>query len=313
MNYKHFTGLVTILFCISLQISAQVAINTDGSMPDNSAMLDVKSSTKGMLAPRMTQTQRIAIANPVAGLIVWCTNCGASGELQVFNGAIWTNIMGGTPAIPFVCGTQLVDTRDGKSYSTTLIGTQCWFTQNLNVGARINGTVEQSNNSIIEKYCYLDLESNCNNYGGLYQWAETVQYLNGTSNTTSWNPVPSGNVTGLCPPGWHVPSDAEVTTLTTLLGGETVAGGKMKEVGIVHWQAPNTGATNSSGFTGLPAGYRAYTSPFSNIGLYGYFWSSVQYSSGNQAWDRGLLNTTAQAALYYHLKADGLSVRCLKD
>lgn len=300
-----------MLLLDSCLLFSQVAINTDGSLPDNSAMLDVKSSTKGMLAPRMTQTQRIAIANPVAGLIVWCTNCGASGELQVFNGTIWTNIMGGTPAIPFVCGTQLVDTRDGKSYSTTLIGTQCWFTQNLNVGARINGTVDQSNNSIIEKYCYLDLESNCNNYGGLYQWAETVQYLNGTSNTTSWNPVPSGNVTGLCPPGWHVPSDAEVTTLTTLLGGETVAGGKMKEVGTSHWASPNTGASNSSGFTALGSGYRFSDGTYINLTYGGPFWTASSEFPTTNAWYRYLFFASASLSITNGPKVAGYSVRCL--
>ena len=85
-----------LLFVLTVgHLSAQVAINTDGSLPDNSAMLDVKSATKGFLAPRMTAAQRIAIANPVAGLVIWCSNCSLLGELQVYNGITWTNMIGG--------------------------------------------------------------------------------------------------------------------------------------------------------------------------------------------------------------------------
>ncbi len=293
-----------------MSVDAQVAINTDGSSPANSAILDLKSTDKGFLAPRMTQTQRNAIASPEAGLIVWCTNCGVSGELQIYNGTIWTNIVGGAPAAPFVCGTQLIDTRDGKIYSTVLIGTQCWFVQNLNIGTKINGTVEQSNNNIIEKYCYNDLEANCNIYGGLYQWAEMVQYLNGASNSVSWNPVPTGNITGLCPPGWHVPSDAEVTTLTTLLGGVTVAGGKMKETGTSHWASPNTGATNSSGFTALGGGYRYLDGTFVNLTYGGPFWTASEYSTAD-AWYRYIFFASAGMNVIYGSKVAGYSVRCL--
>jgi len=142
-----------------------------------------------------------------------------------------------------------------------LIGTQCWFKENLNVGTMINGTHNQTNNSVIEKYCYNNLTSNCDIYGGLYQWGEMVQYLNGTSNTTTWNPPPTGNVQGICPTGWHIPKDAEWTVLTTYLGGVSVAGGAMKETGNAHWSSPNTGATNSSGFTALGSGLRWSNNP----------------------------------------------------
>ena len=81
-----------------------VGINDDGSSPDSKAMLDVKSSTKGFLPPRMTYSQRVAIASPVAGLIVWCSNCGPSGEMQVYNGTTWTNMVGGGASVPFAIG-----------------------------------------------------------------------------------------------------------------------------------------------------------------------------------------------------------------
>ena len=94
--------------------------------------------------------------------------------------------------------------------------------ENLNVGTRINGSGSQTNNSTIEKYCYDDNEANCTTYGGLYQWDESMQY----------STMPG--VQGICPTGWHLPTDAEWTTLTTYLGGEGIAGGKKKETGTTH-------------------------------------------------------------------------------
>jgi hypothetical protein len=98
--------ILTILITASFAIQAQVAINTDGNTADGSAMLEVKSTDKGFLPPRMTGVERNAISNPATGLIIWCTNCGINGELEVFNGTVWTNMIGGdataiyyTPAV----------------------------------------------------------------------------------------------------------------------------------------------------------------------------------------------------------------------
>src|ERR1039457_1806736 len=117
--------------------------------------------------------------------------------------------------------------------------------QNLNYGTRINGNTGQSNNSTVEKYCYGDVVSNCNVYGGLYQWGEMVQYYNGASNTNSWSPAPSGNITGICPSGWLIPTDNDWCTLTTYLDTSvncsysgstgTNIGGELKEKGTTHW------------------------------------------------------------------------------
>jgi hypothetical protein len=93
----------------------------------------------------------------------------------------------------FTCGNTIL--YGGETYPTVLIGSQCWFQKNLNIGTRINGSTDQTDNSTIEKYCYSDLESNCTTYGGLYQWAETVQYQNGATNTSSPSAF-SGNVQG---------------------------------------------------------------------------------------------------------------------
>ncbi len=131
------------------------------------------------------------------------------------------------------------------------------------------------------------------------------------SGAASSSADPSG-VQGICPTGWHLPSDAEWTTLTTYLGGESVAGGKMKEAGESHWTSPNTGATNESGFTALPGGYRLYLGSFYFIGLYGYWWSSTEHATSS-AWRRDLGYSTSYVYRTINDKENGFSVRCLRD
>ncbi len=199
------------------------------------------------------------------------------------------------------CGQLLTDARDGKTYSTVLIGTQCWMTQNMNIGTAILSTIPQSDNGYIEKYCYPTGNTFCDVYGGLYQWNEMMQ----------WFPVPGSR--GICPTGWHIPTDAEWTTLTTSLGGENVAGGKMKEAGPMNWNPPNTGATNSSGFTALPGGICS-NGNFVYLTYYGFYWSSTQ-SSSEFAWIRILYNELEGVVrdTEYGYKPMGYSVRCLRN
>jgi uncharacterized protein (TIGR02145 family) len=201
---------------------------------------------------------------------------------------------------PFVCGTSTVTDADGNIYNTVQIGDQCWMKENLKVGTMVNGSVEQTNNGIIEKYCYNNDFSNCDVYGGLYQWDEMMGYT-----TTS-------GVQGICPDGWHLPTDAGWTSLTTFLSGESVAGGKMKEAGTAHWYPPNTGATNSSGFTALPGGYRYTGGSCGDVGYTGLWWSSSE-GDASSAWYRGLSYGNAQVSRYGNSKSYGFSVRCLKD
>jgi uncharacterized protein (TIGR02145 family) len=304
MSKAIYVTAMMLLFASSMFAqTGSVGINNDGSTPAASAMLDVSSTAKGFLPPRMTTAQRNAISSPVEGLVVFNTDDKA---LNIFNGTSWGLLN------PVVCGQSFNDPRDGKVYPTVQIGDQCWMAKNLNIGAKITGITEQSNNGVIEKYCYGDDDANCNTYGGLYQWAEMVQYLNGATNTATWSPVPTGNVHGLCPTGWHIPSDAEWTTLTTYLGGESVAGGKLKEAGTTHWQTPNEGATNESGFTALPAGYRYNDGTFSNIGNFGYWWSSTEnYTSS--AWRRNVIYSYGIVYRIGSSKSYGFSVRCLRD
>jgi uncharacterized protein (TIGR02145 family) len=290
---RNFTKLFLaayLLTGLTFSLNAQsVGINAGGSAPDNSAMLDVNSDSKGFLPPRMTTIQRNEITAPAEGLVIYNTD---EETINFFNGTTWSLLSS------VVCGQTFRDPRDAKIYPTVQIGTQCWMAKNLNAGTRINGSMEQTNNNptpFIEKYCYDNSEANCEVYGGLYQWDEMMQY----SSTPGKQ--------GICPTGWHLPTDAEWTTLTTYLGGESVAGGKMKETGTTHWFSPNTGATNSSGFTGLPGGSRETDGGFYDLSWYGDFWSSSQNSAAN-------LNCLSRfISLFNKEKAKGLSVRCIRD
>ncbi len=205
----------------------------------------------------------------------------------------------------FSCGQLFTDNRDNKSYNTVQVGTQCWMAQNLNTGTRINGSQGQTNNSLIEKYCFNDLESNCNINGGLYQWNEMMQY------------VTTAGVQGICPTGWHLPADAEWTTVSTFLGGEGVAGAKMKSTGTIEsgtglWFSPNNGATNESGFTAVPGGHLDTTGTFNFMGSNGFWWSSSESGTGN-AWYRLLSYYYITVYRNNYSKNCGVAVRCLRD
>jgi len=468
---KKLFFLIFLQLLITSSLFAQVGINVDNSAPDPSAMLDVKSTTKGFLPPRMNTTQRDAIATTVTGLVIFNTDCN---DLQLFNGTGWIPVgnsgtvstpgtitgnanpcinaagetysisalpgatgymwtvptgsaitggqgttsitvnFGTTNGAVFVsgygscwrslgsylgisleslplspeagthvssvtqiiwnwnavqdaigykwnitndyetaidmvaattqtetglscntsysryvwaynacgasspalmtqatencssnCGQPFTDVRDGKSYNTVLIGSQCWMAQNLNIGTKIPGVQNQNNNQIIEKYCYNDDENNCNVYGGLYQWNEMMQYI-----TTQ-------GVQGICPTGWHIPTDDEWITVKTFLGGESVAGGKMKSTGTIEagtglWYSPNTGATNESGFTAVPVGFRFSSGTFDFIGYDGFWWSSSEVNS-SIAWSSYLDYNFSYLFSSYDGKEYGLSVRCLRD
>lgn len=208
------------------------------------------------------------------------------------------------------CGGVITDARDGKQYQTVQIGTQCWMAQNLNIGTRINGTTNQTQNGTIEKYCYDDTESNCDEYGGLYQWNEMMNYL--STEATQ----------GICPDGWHLPSEDEWCILTTYIdttvdcatfgSSGTDVGGKMKETDTTHWFSPNEGATNSSGFTALPGGYGIDYDTFFNLGNIGYFWSST-LNDASTSWSRLLFSSYVTVFKLNMNKSYGHSVRCVKD
>jgi uncharacterized protein (TIGR02145 family) len=116
----------------------------------------------------------------------------------------------------------------------------------------------------------------------------------------------------LCPEGWHVPTDAEWDLLATFLGGEDVAGGKLKEAGTSRWVRPNNGGTNASNFTALPGGLRYSDGVYHDYGFGGYWWSSTQYSA-SRAFFRFLYYQDSCIYRFDNLKTNGFSVRCLRD
>ena len=204
---------------------------------------------------------------------------------------------------------QTVKDIDGNGYKTVTIGKQVWMAENLkttkyNDGKTIPLVTDEKSWEVLTTpaYCWYnnDATANKNKYGALYNWY--------TVNTKK-----------LCPNGWHVPTDAEWTILTTYLGGESVAGGKLKETGTSHWESPNTGATNKSGFTALPGGFRNHDGTFGDFGSYvlifrsnGCWWSSTEQSDFS-AYYRRLYNTLISVYRSPSDKHFGYSVRCLKD
>lgn len=198
-------------------------------------------------------------------------------------------------------GTFRLNDIDGNTYNVVKIGTQVWMAENLKTTKYNNGTAiplvtdnTTWSNFSTPAYCWYnnDAATYKNTYGALY----------------NWHTVGTGN---LCPTGWHVPSDAEGTILETYYGGSYIAGGELKEAGYLHWLSPNTGATNTSGFTALPGGYRYDNGTFREIGNQGLWWSST--SSYGNAWDRNLYYDMENYIRGNIPMTGGLSVRCLRD
>jgi uncharacterized protein (TIGR02145 family) len=200
--------------------------------------------------------------------------------------------------------------QEGNVYKTIVIGTQEWMAENLNTSIYRNGDAiptglsnaewENTINTQQGAWAYYNNDASyaCP-YGKLYNWYACV------------------DARQLCPVGWHVPSDDEWTVLTDFLGGEGVAGGKMKTTGTIDaatglWLYPNTGATNNSGFSGAPGGLRYGSGVYDSFGYNGYWWSSSEAGTFN-AWF-GFLNYGSDDVVPGNfLKHYGFSVRCLRD
>jgi uncharacterized protein (TIGR02145 family) len=208
-----------------------------------------------------------------------------------------------------VCGAQSINISgkvtdtDGNVYQTVRIGSQIWMAENLkttkyNDGNAIPFVMDNTawSNLITPGYCWYNNDSvtNRNTYGALYNWY--------TVNTGK-----------LAPSGWHVPTDSEWTVLTTYLGGESLAGGKLKEAGTAHWASPNTHATNETGFSELPGGCRGNDSPFQGIGGYSTLWSCTA-AGPTYSWYRNFyFNSPFAERITVVNDAWGFSVRCIKN
>jgi len=197
---------------------------------------------------------------------------------------------------------QTVTDIDGNHYNTVTIGSQIWMQENLKVTHYRNGSLIPNDTSTTlwdslstGARCYYNNDSVANApvYGVLYNWYAV------------------NDIHNICPIGWHVPSDREWTTLITYLGGESVAGGKMKDTGSIYWNNSNI-ATNESGLSCLPGGIRYYYSSFLFSGLRGFWWSSTVYSTP-LVWMQILYyDMTSIETSNFNMKS-GLSVLCIKD
>ena len=213
---------------------------------------------------------------------------------------------------PTLGSSTTVKDYDGNVYNTVNIGTQVWMAENLKTTHYANGTVIPFVNSnaawdaltsTSEAYCWhSDDINNKNSYGALYTWSAAMN--SGLSSTNN----PSG-IQGVCPTGWHLPSDAEWTQLSDFLGGETVAVGKLKST--TGWYNGGNG-TNESGFTALPAGVRSSGGIFNYIGINSRWWSATEESS-IIALDRLLGYNLTELERYGSNKEVGFSVRCVRD
>jgi uncharacterized protein (TIGR02145 family) len=187
------------------------------------------------------------------------------------------------------------DPRDGETYDIVKIGNQYWFAENLRYSGNIPEVSGNSNWDTITNtaaWCYFnDIPSNNANYGKLYNWY-------------------TFNDGGLCPDGWHVPSDSDWDELMNYLGGEEVAGGKMKS--ITGWSGPNVDATNSSGFSALPSGFRYGTGEFQSGGVGGAWWSTT-VNGTDLNYTRNVSSNNGHLQRATSNWKGGRSCRCVKD
>jgi uncharacterized protein (TIGR02145 family) len=286
--------IVFMLMFVRQPVPAQVGINTDGSPPDGSSMLDVKSVEKGILVPRMTASQRTAITSGANGLLVYQTN-GIQG-FYFYNGTTWKLLIGsGEGYIGHVLDI------DGNVYPTIRIGNQEWMTENLRVTHFRNGE-EVPNVADNTAWSLLTTGARCYYNNDSAAFAGTYGAL--------FNFFAVSDTRGLCPSGWHIPSNIEWTTLTTYLGGTSVAGGKMKAARL--WPSPNAGELNTSGFSGLPSGHRFREGNFDFNGIKETWWTSTHVDPP-AVWYRAVIYNSAEVIIDGQWNEAGLSVRCLKD
>jgi uncharacterized protein (TIGR02145 family) len=208
-------------------------------------------------------------------------------------------------------GTPTV-TYNGQVYNTIQIFSQCWLKENLNIGIMINGSQNQQNNDTVEKYCYDNISVNCDTYGGLYQWGEIMQYntMQGTQ--------------GICPPGWHIPTDQEWNILEGTVDSQySVGNPEWYQIGYRGfdvgerlkssngWSSYGNGI-DLYGFSALPSGRRFIFGYFVNLGEAAYFWSSTKYSS-IRSWNHFFAYDRSEAYRRFSDNGYGRSVRCIMD
>ncbi len=273
------------MLCLVTIKAQNIGIGT--SKPAASAILELSSTKQGFLPPRLTLAQRDSLKNPEIGLMIYCTTCS---EIQLYNETGWKRV-DGTEACRFL----------GNSVT---ICSQVWMNKNLDVSTYRNGDpipevkdAAQWRNLTTGAWCWYNNDSAtyAASYGKLYNWYAV------------------NDQRGLAPIGWHVPAVYEFNKLRDCLGNDTLIGGKLKESGTAHWQSPNTDATNITGFTALPGGYRQGSSQdFRQLGLVTYFWTKSP-GDGGGALTFSLTNNDSRLSQGESPMKLGFSVRCVRD
>lgn len=194
--------------------------------------------------------------------------------------------------------------QEGNTYNTVTIGTQTWMAENLRTtkyrdGSEIHLVKDNTewNNTINGAFCNYDNSEDIDTiatYGRLYNWYAVDDARN------------------IAPEGWHMPTDAEWTTLTTYLGGEPEAGGKLKETGYTHWESPNTEASNETGYTAIPGGTRYSDGRFTRIGISACYWSATE-GNPDYVFIRCMDYNICDVGRYVASKERGYSIRCVMD
>lgn len=192
---------------------------------------------------------------------------------------------------------------DGNVYHTVTIGTQTWMCENLRT-TKYNDNTAIPNITDDAEWDFVTTGAYCN-----YNNNDSTDTIVTFGRLYNWYAVNTGR---LAPAGWHVPSDYEWNTLITYLGGDSIAGGKLKETGTTHWMSPNTGATNEYNFTALPGGYRDKSGPYDLIGSWGYWWSATE-DYDHYAFARIMFYDERRVDRFHPDEQLGFSVRCIKD
>ncbi len=257
----------------------------------------ISGATTNTFSPIAAGAYKVQVSNgtcSVNSAVTTINTCGVTPDGRMrsnVNSTLWVSTEGG------INKGSGMDESGLKLIGTTLIGSAIWSAANLDVSTYRNGDVIPQVTDptawaslTTGAWCYYNNDpANGAIYGKLYNWYAVIDSR------------------GLAPEGWHIPTDAEWAALITALGGSTVAGGKMKTTGTAQWKSPNTGATNESGFTGLPAGQRWMDGIFWDVGNYSFWWSKDTSSQRRVFWNNSDLGTDN------HSPKSGYSVRVIKD
>lgn len=314
---------INLLFCFGVFAQNITITDDDAYTPDDATILDVKSTSKGVLLPRLTDEQRNALyRNVPQGMLIFNTTDSA---FQVFIDTSWYPMSMGTPEI----APEPLTDYDGNVYQTVVIGNQEWMAENLRTTHYADGTAlvdgaaaGNITGDYTTKYYFWynnDSTSNAETYGALYTWAAI---MNGSASSSS---NPSG-IQGVCPTGWHMPSDAEWTELTDYLinngygyeGSGSDIGKSMASTsgwitnGTVGTVGNDQASNNSSGFTVLPGGVRYFDGSSSDLGYTSNIWSATEFDSSN-AWYRSVYNSNFEMFPNSYYKNSGFSARCVQD